>query len=154
MISFNRDLRNLGGMIGVQFPKLLDDATVRALVRTAMEDAAPEPSVAAIRLALSRPGLATEKALRTALDRPLPEHRIALLASIAYQRAQELNTKNVSASNNRAVVLLSTEGEEEWRQPGPGTRRPALDLLEGRRHRRLGSSAPAGGCDTRKRWSG
>jgi Tfp pilus assembly protein PilF len=37
-----------------------------------------------------------------------------LLARIAYERALSLNSRNAAALNNRGVVLISSEGEEDW----------------------------------------
>ncbi len=37
-----------------------------------------------------------------------------LLAKLAYERSLSLNSKNPAALNNRAVVLLSGDGEENW----------------------------------------
>jgi tetratricopeptide (TPR) repeat protein len=37
-----------------------------------------------------------------------------LLARIAYERALSLNARNPAALNNRGVVLISSEGEEDW----------------------------------------
>ena len=37
-----------------------------------------------------------------------------LLARIAYERALSLNSRNPAALNNRGVVLVSSEGEEDW----------------------------------------
>src|SRR5690606_19020716 len=37
-----------------------------------------------------------------------------LLARLAYDRALDLDAKNVGALNNRAVVLLSGSGQEDW----------------------------------------
>lgn len=38
----------------------------------------------------------------------------ALVAKLAYERAIQLNAKNPAALNNRAVVVLSSQGEEDW----------------------------------------
>ena len=43
----------------------------------------PAMGFRSLRLALDRPGLVSDRVLRTALDDPTPEHRIALLAAIA-----------------------------------------------------------------------
>lgn len=43
-----------------------------------------------------------------------------LLSKIAYERALSLNPKNVSALNNRAVVILSGSGEDNWFQAALG----------------------------------
>ncbi|MGZ3689544.1 MAG: tetratricopeptide repeat protein, partial [Bdellovibrionota bacterium] len=40
--------------------------------------------------------------------------RKPLLAKIAYERAIALNPHNASAMNNRGVVILESEGEEDW----------------------------------------
>jgi Tfp pilus assembly protein PilF len=37
-----------------------------------------------------------------------------LLSKIAYERSLALNAKNVSALNNRAVILISADGQEDW----------------------------------------
>lgn len=39
----------------------------------------------------------------------------ASVAKLAYERAIQLSAKNPAALNNRAVVILSSQGEEDWR---------------------------------------
>ena len=101
------------------FPKRLDDPAVRSSVRDALKDDAPEPSVAAIRLVLARPGLASDKALRAALDRPEPEHRIALLTSIAAE-------KKKAADDLRLVGVVSNALNDE----NGGVREKALAAIQ------------------------
>ena len=101
------------------FPRRLEEAPVRSAVRDALNDDAPEPSVAAIRLVLARPGLAADKALRAALDRPSPEHRIALLTSIAAE-------KKKAADDLRLVGVVSNALSDE----NGGVREKALAAIQ------------------------
>jgi HEAT repeat protein len=101
------------------FPKRLEDAAVRSMVRDTLKDQAPEPSVAATRLALARSGLVPERALRAALDRPEPDFRIALLTSIAAD-------KRKAADDLRLVNVVSAAlGDENG-----GVREKALAAIQ------------------------
>ncbi|MEK6579515.1 MAG: hypothetical protein AABZ55_09850, partial [Bdellovibrionota bacterium] len=60
-------------------------------------------------------------------------NRKPLLSKIAYRQAMRLNSKNPAALNNSAVVLLSSDGEEDWFVAATGNQllREALRLDPG-----------------------
>ena len=102
------------------FPRLLAEAPVRESVRSSLADADVDVRVAAIRLALDRPGLVNEKVLRTALDDPTPEHRIALLTAIAPSKSD--------AADLRLIGVISDSLVDD----NGGVREKALQVIQAR----------------------
>jgi HEAT repeat protein len=99
-------------------PALLTEAEVRGAIRQALADPDVEARIAAVKLALDHPGIASDNTLRKALEDPAPDHRIALLAAIGSSRAY--------SSDLRLVGVVSDALDEENR----GVREKALQVIQ------------------------
>lgn len=105
------------------FADLLREADVRKGVSTALSDPDVAARIAAVRLALGHPGVASDRALRQALEDGSPAHRIGLLELIAIDSA--------AANDLRLVGVVSSALEDD----NGGVREKALQVIQ--KHPRL-----------------